>query len=81
MSSIEKQGTISRELVVMLDEFKGQFKAPTKLPTKKAQDNTIRLVEGAQSPNIQPYHYLHFQNTEVEGIVGEILWQGSLSLA
>lgn len=39
-------------------------------------DHTIKLVEGAQSPRIQPYHYPHYQKKEIEKIVKEMLLVG-----
>lgn len=49
------------------------FEAPNQLSPQWLRNHVIRLIEGAQPPNLQPYHYPYYQKNEVEKIVREKL--------
>ena len=60
----------------LLLEYQHLFASPQGLPPKRSHDHAIRLIEGANPPNIRSYRYPHFQKNEVEKIVAEMLSAG-----
>ncbi|XP_019416449.1 PREDICTED: uncharacterized protein LOC109327750 [Lupinus angustifolius] len=63
-------------MLPVLEDFEELFTDPTGLPPVRRQDHAIHLVEGATIPNIRPYKYPHYQKTEIEGLVMEMLASG-----
>ncbi|XP_044500293.1 uncharacterized protein LOC123221524 [Mangifera indica] len=63
-------------LVPLLNEFEDLFRDPHGLPPERERDHAIRLIEGAQPPNLRPYRYPHFQKNEIERMVKEMLMAG-----
>lgn len=61
------------ELILLLKEFEDLFTELHGLPPKRERHHAIRLVEGAQPPNLRPYRYPYFQKNEVERIIKEML--------
>ncbi|XP_044477547.1 uncharacterized protein LOC123204809 [Mangifera indica] len=60
----------------LLEEFKSLFFEPHGLPPRRSKDHAIRLVSGAQPPNVRSYRYPYYQKDEIEKIVHEMLATG-----
>lgn len=54
-TSGEDDENIPVEMTPLLKEFEYLFVEPYGLPPKRERDHAIRLVEGAQPPNLRPY--------------------------
>ncbi|OIW16691.1 hypothetical protein TanjilG_28748 [Lupinus angustifolius] len=63
-------------MLQLLKNFDKLFTDPTSLPPVQRHDHAIHLIEGAAIPNVRPYKYLHYQKTEIEGLVREMLGSG-----
>ena len=75
-TKIDWKDTIPPELKHVLHDFTSIFEPLEGLPPQRRQDHAIHLKEGAQIPNIRPYRYPHYQKTEVEKLVAEMLEAG-----
>ena len=75
-TEIDWKDTIPPKLKKVLHDFPFIFEPPEGLPPQRRQDHAIHLKEGAQIPNIRPYRYPHYQKTEVEKLVAEMLEAG-----
>ena len=75
-TKIDWKDTILPELKHVLHDFPSIFEPPKGLPPQRRQDHAIHLKEGAQIPNIRPYRYPHYQKTEIEKLVAEMLEAG-----
>ncbi|XP_019446853.1 PREDICTED: uncharacterized protein LOC109350125 [Lupinus angustifolius] len=64
------------KLLVVLERYDVVFQDLQGLPPERRHDHAIRLKEGADIPNIQPYKCPHFQKSEIEKLVGEMLQAG-----
>nr|UBX54614.1 transposon Tf2-1 polyprotein [Lupinus angustifolius] len=60
----------------LLSEFLEVFADLQGLPPQRKQDHAIHLKEGAEIPNLRPYKYPHYQKTEIERLVQEMLLVG-----
>ncbi|XP_019438841.1 PREDICTED: uncharacterized protein LOC109344533 [Lupinus angustifolius] len=60
----------------LLAEFEELFVDPKELPYIRRCDHAIHLIEEATIPNLRPYKYPHYQKTEIERLVGEMLESG-----
>lgn len=60
----------------LLGKFAEVFRRPIGLPPIRAQDHQIHLVPGATPVNVRPYRYPHFQKSEIEKLVDEMLSDG-----
>ena len=49
---------------------------PKGLPPICDHDNAIHLILGSVPPNIKPYRYPHFQKSEIERMIAEMLEAG-----
>ena len=52
------------------------FKTPHGLPLLRTTDHRIPLVSGTVPINVKPYRYPHFQKSEIERLVQEMLVEG-----
>ncbi|CAB4289661.1 unnamed protein product [Prunus armeniaca] len=68
--------TSSTDLGLLLAKFTELFSAPTGLPPFRPTDHRIPLNPGTPPVNVRPYKYPHFQKSEIETIVREILAVG-----
>lgn len=59
-----------------LDSYEEVFKEPQGLPPSRRNDHAIVLKEGTDIPNLRPYRYLHYQKTEIEKLVNDLLRSG-----
>ncbi|KAF8405189.1 hypothetical protein HHK36_010089 [Tetracentron sinense] len=68
----EKQALPS-DLLNVLHHFDDVFGTPSELPPRRSHDHQIPLLPGSQPTNVRPYRYLHFQKSEIEKVVTELL--------
>ena len=62
----------------LLQEFGHVFETPTGLPPLKGHEHQINLKEGTQIVCQRPYSYPFYQRNEIEKIVKEFLFVGSI---
>ena len=67
---------IPPDILQLLGEFEGVFQSPSGLPPTRRHDHSITLKEGANIPNLRPYRYPHYQKTEIEKLVNDMLNSG-----
>ncbi|CAA0843123.1 Uncharacterized mitochondrial protein AtMg00860, partial [Striga hermonthica] len=60
----------------LLQEFEGVLGEPKGLPPHREFDHRIPLINEQHSIHVHPYRYAHFQKTEIERQVAEILESG-----
>ena len=60
----------------LLEAFKEIFKESKGLPPKRAQDHHIPLQTGSNLVCLKPYRYPHYQKSEIERLVTEMLTVG-----
>ena len=72
------QSHLPPELAALLGEFSKVFAVPTGLPPIRGHEPNINLKEGNLPVCERPYRYPHFQNSEIEKIVNELLEVGSI---
>ncbi|XP_042964611.1 uncharacterized protein LOC122298826 [Carya illinoinensis] len=60
----------------VLEEFADVFEEPVGLPPRREFDHPINLKEGASPVSVRPYRYPHYQKSEIEKIVHELLQSG-----
>ncbi|CAA0831446.1 Uncharacterized mitochondrial protein AtMg00860, partial [Striga hermonthica] len=65
-----------REVRDLLEEFDQVLDEPKGLPPYREFDHRIPLVEEGRAVHVHPYRYAHFQKTEIERQVGEMLESG-----
>ncbi|CAA0840354.1 Uncharacterized mitochondrial protein AtMg00860, partial [Striga hermonthica] len=68
-----QQQTDVREL---LEEFEGVLGKPKGLPPHREFDHRIPLINEQHAGHVHPYRYAHFQKTEIERQVAEIIESG-----
>ena len=61
---------------ILLKEFTIVFQEPSSLPPFRDTDHRIHLKPDASPINVRPYRYPHFQKSEMEKLVQEMLQQG-----
>jgi len=62
--------------LALIEQFEDIFQTPSGLLPKRSQDHVITLKEASDIPNIRPYKYPHYQKTEIEKIIDEMLHIG-----
>ena len=62
----------------LLIEFASVFETPSGLPPSRGHEHQIVLKEGTIPICQRPYRYPHFQKTEIEKIITELLEVGSI---
>ncbi|KAF5450138.1 hypothetical protein F2P56_030513 [Juglans regia] len=60
----------------LISQFAQVFEIPKGLSPSRPQDHRIPLKEGTQSITARPYRYPHYQKSEIEKIVAELLDTG-----
>ncbi|XP_061340529.1 uncharacterized protein LOC133287007 [Gastrolobium bilobum] len=60
----------------VLQDFEEVFAKPTTLPPFRQEDHQIHLEPGTKAVSVRPYRYPHFQKTEIEKMVKEMLSSG-----
>ncbi|KAF5462079.1 hypothetical protein F2P56_018118 [Juglans regia] len=60
----------------LLEGFQDVFAEPVGLPPKREFDHSINLKDGASPVIVRPYRYPHYQKSEIEQIVHELLQTG-----
>ncbi|XP_024035559.1 uncharacterized protein LOC112096363 [Citrus clementina] len=63
----------SPSLQKLLEEFDDVFGEPKGLPLSRNHDHKIPLKVGSEPVCVKPYRYPHFQKTEIEKIVADLL--------
>lgn len=78
LSSISSSASPSfvPRLQSLLSEYTDIFSLPTGLPPARAYDHRIPLLPGMGPVNIRPYRYPHFQKSEIERLVADMLRDG-----
>lgn len=60
----------------LLHKFHNLFHPPTGLPPHRFINHRIHLLSNTNPVNVRPYRYPHFQKTEMEKLIREMLEQG-----
>ena len=70
------QGEVDETIMEALSPYMEIFEAPTELPPFREFDHRISLAPGTPPVNVRPYRYPHYQKSEIEQIVKELLKSG-----
>ena len=62
----------------LLVEFASVFDTPTGLPPSRRHEHQILLKDGTAPIYQRPYRYPHFQKTEIEKIIADLLEASSI---
>ncbi|XP_004292526.1 PREDICTED: uncharacterized protein LOC101313866 [Fragaria vesca subsp. vesca] len=76
LTTIEPAQSPPKDIQVLFDKYAALFEVPTSLPPARKQDHTIELLPNTPPVSVRPYRYPHFQKTEIEKIVQELLDNG-----
>ncbi|CAA0823273.1 Uncharacterized mitochondrial protein AtMg00860, partial [Striga hermonthica] len=68
----QQQGDVHK----LLEEFEGVLGEPKGLPPHREFDHRIPLINEQHAIHVHPYRYAHFQKTEIERQVAEMLESG-----
>lgn len=60
----------------LLRDYSDIFSVPAGLPPVRSFDHRIPLQPNTSPVNVKPYRYPHFQKTEIERLVGDMLQDG-----
>lgn len=60
----------------LLQEFKPVFDKPSGLPPIRGTEHHIPLLPGTKTVNVCPYRYPHFQKSEMEKLISDMLNDG-----
>ncbi|KAF5468658.1 hypothetical protein F2P56_012797, partial [Juglans regia] len=72
----EKPKDLREDVQQLLTMFSQVFEVPRGLPPSRPQDHRIPLKNGTQPMMARPYRYFHYQKSEIEKIVVELLESG-----
>ncbi|XP_077226272.1 uncharacterized protein LOC143859450 [Tasmannia lanceolata] len=80
-SSTDQQANLPFQQVIpalqpILHQFKEVFAEPSSLPPSRSTDHRILLEPNSKPVNIKPYRYPHFQKSEIEKLIKEMLDSG-----
>nr|GEV00451.1 hypothetical protein [Tanacetum cinerariifolium] len=73
LMQMEAKNSHSKEVEILLEEFKSVFEMPKNLPPKRTHDHRISLVLNTPSVNVRPYKHPPSQKVAVELMVKEFL--------
>ncbi|GJS81189.1 reverse transcriptase [Tanacetum coccineum] len=76
LMQMEAKNSHSKEVEILLEEFKSVFEMPKNLPPKRTHDHRISLVLNTHSVNVRPYKHPPSQKDAVELMVKELLESG-----
>ncbi|GAV82427.1 RVP_2 domain-containing protein, partial [Cephalotus follicularis] len=74
--SNDYHGAINKDLGYLLPCYADFFKEPQGLPPQKIHDHQIPLKDGSQPISVRPYCYPHYQKTEIDKMVVDLLKSG-----
>lgn len=60
-------------LVWVIEEFKGVFEMPTRMPPSRNREHHINLKENGAPISVRPYRYPQAQKNEIERLVRDML--------
>lgn len=69
------------DLEQLLFKFHQVFQLPTTLPPRRSHDHSIPLQPNHNPINVRPYRYPHYQKSEIEKMVLELLQSGLICLS
>jgi len=72
-TEVEVVPPISVATQQLLAKFDSLFQPPSGLPPKRELDHAITLKDKAEIPHLRPYRYPHYQKSEIERLVEEML--------
>ncbi|CAA0813903.1 Uncharacterized mitochondrial protein AtMg00850, partial [Striga hermonthica] len=72
----EEAGQQQGDLRELLEELEGVLGEPKGLPPHRESDHRIALINEQHAVHVHPYRYAHFQKTEIERQVAEMLESG-----
>ena len=72
-TEVEVVPPISVATQQLLAKFDFLFQPPSGLPPKRELDHAIKLKDKAEIPHLRPYRYPHYQKSEIERLVEEML--------
>ncbi|XP_027348137.1 uncharacterized protein LOC113859608 [Abrus precatorius] len=67
------------DLLSVLHQFASVFHLPKGLPLAHPQDHAIPLQDGVTAVKVKPYRYPFAQKTEIERMVNDMLFQGTIA--
>nr|GMC90855.1 Transposon Ty3-G Gag-Pol polyprotein [Ipomoea batatas] len=67
---------IPNEAAELILSFSTIFQPPRDLPPHRDLDHRIHLLPGSKPVNVRPYRYPHFQKSEIDKLVKDMLQQG-----
>ncbi|GKD13670.1 ty3-gypsy retrotransposon protein [Tanacetum coccineum] len=73
---IEAPAEFVSTLNTLFHRFASIFEPPSGLPPPRLLDHHISLVPNTTPVNVKPYRYPHYQKSEIEKLVGEMLSDG-----
>ncbi|XP_062028068.1 uncharacterized protein LOC133743955 [Rosa rugosa] len=79
LSPVSVQGAkaaVHPEILKLVQQYTEIFQPPTTLPPAREHDHRIELLPNTTAINVRPYRYPHFQKSEIEKIVQEMLANG-----
>lgn len=69
------------EITLLLQQYRHLFATPTSLPPPRTITHQIHLLPNTEPINIRPYRYPHFQKSEIEKQVHDMLSTGLIQLS
>nr|GLL22224.1 uncharacterized protein LOC112097934 [Ipomoea trifida] len=76
MSSTQWPDDIPPEILTILQQHALIFGVPRGLPPRRSFDHHVHLIPGSAPVNVRPYRYPHFQKSEIEKMVRDMLETG-----
>ena len=76
LSELRFPTRLPKQITILLQQYKTLFSPPTILHLHKLIDHKIHILPTSKPVNVRPYKYPHFQKTEIEKLVNEILEHG-----
>ncbi|XP_038685792.1 uncharacterized protein LOC119985573 [Tripterygium wilfordii] len=67
---------IDPRLKGLLAQYEAVFQKPQSLPPTRSTDHSIHLLPNSTPVNVKPYCYPHFQKSEIERMVQDMLKEG-----
>ena len=78
ISFADNAAQVPAQVADLLKEFEAIFATPIGLPPIRGHEHQIQPKEGAQAIYQRPYRYPFYQKIEIEKIVKELLFIGSI---